>query len=60
MGTAWDMPLAVVGKPTGDGRQFDEGALGHRDLPLPPRYVASDSGGHANAVIVGHIAKIGK
>lgn len=60
MGTAWQMPLAVIGKPTGDGRQFDAGALGHRDLPLPLRYVASDSGGHANAVIVGHIAKIGK
>lgn len=60
MGTAWQMPLAVIGKPTGDGRQFDAGALGHRDLPLPLRYVASDSGGHSNAVIVGHIAKIGK
>jgi hypothetical protein len=54
------MPIAVIGKPTGDGRQFDEGALSHRDLPLPLRYVASDSGGHANAVIVGHIGKIGK
>jgi hypothetical protein len=60
MGTAWQMPIAVVGKPTGDGRQFDEGALGHRDLPLPLRYVASDSGGHSNAVIVGHIGHIGK
>jgi hypothetical protein len=54
------MPLAVIGKPTGDGRQFDEGALTHRDLPLPFRYVAEDSGGHQNAVIVGHISKIGK
>lgn len=60
MGTAWKMPIAVIGKPTGDGRQFDAGALSHRDLPLPLRYVASDSGGHANAVIVGHIAAIGK
>jgi ketosteroid isomerase-like protein len=60
MGTAWQMPLAVIGKPTGDGRQFDQGALTHRQLPLPLRYVASDSGGHANAVIVGHIAKVGK
>lgn len=60
MGTAWKMPIAVIGKPTGDGRQFDEGALSHRDLPLPLRYVASDSGGHANAVIVGHISKISK
>jgi hypothetical protein len=59
MGTAWQMPIAVVGKPTGDGRQFDEGALSHRDLPLPLRYVATDSGGHNNAVIVGHISKIG-
>lgn len=60
MGTKWKMPLAVIGKPTGDGRQFDEGALSHRDLPLPFRYVAEDSGGHQNAVIVGHISKIGK
>jgi hypothetical protein len=54
------MPIAVIGKPTGDGRQFDDGALSHRDLPLPLRYVPADSGGHANAVIVGHINKIGK
>lgn len=60
MGTNWAMPIAVIGKPTGDGRQFDDGALSHRDLPLPLRYVASDSGGHSNAVIVGHISKIGK
>lgn len=60
MGTAWKMPIAVIGKPTGDGRQFDDGALSHRDLPLPLRYVATDSGGHNNAVIVGHINKIGK
>lgn len=60
MGTAWQMPIAVIGKPTGDGRQFDDGALTHRKLPLPLRYVASDSGGHANAVIVGHIAKVGR
>lgn len=59
MGTAWKMPIAVIGKPTGDGRQFDKGALSHRDLPLPLRYVASDGGGHHNAVIVGHIKKIG-
>jgi len=60
MGTNWKMPIAVIGKPTGDGRQFDDGALSHRDLPLPLRYVPSDSGGHANAVIVGHISKVGK
>jgi hypothetical protein len=60
MGTKWKMPIAVIGKPTGDNRQFDEGALSHRDLPLPLRYVPSDSGGHSNAVIVGHISKIGK
>jgi len=60
MGTTWKMPIAVIGKPTGDGRQFDPGALAHRDLPLPFRYVAEDSGGHNNAVIVGHISKIGK
>jgi len=60
MGTAWKMPIAVVGKPTGDGRQFDAGALTHRDLPLPLRYVPTDSGGHNNAVIVGHISKVSK
>jgi len=60
MGTNWQMPLAVIGKPTGDGRQFDSGALTHRKLPLPLRYVASDSGGHSNAVIVGHISQVGE
>lgn len=60
MGTAWKMPIAVIGKPTGDGRQFDAGALTHRKLPLPLRYVPSDSGGHNNAVVVGHISKVGK
>jgi len=60
MGTGWKMPLAVIGKPTGDGRQFDEGALGHRNLPLPLRYVPQDTGGHQGAVVVGHISHIGK
>jgi hypothetical protein len=60
MGTAWEMPLAVIGKPTGDGRQFDAGALTYRSLPLPLRYVPTDSGGHTNAVIVGHISNVGK
>ena len=60
MGTAWQMPIAVIGKPTGDGRQFDHGALTHRALPLPLRYVPTDSGGHNNAVIVGHISNVGK
>lgn len=60
MGTKWRMPIAVIGKPTGDGRQFDAGVLTHRDLPLPFRYVHADTGGHKDAVIVGHISKVGK
>ena len=59
MGTKWSMPIAVIGKPTGDGRQFDPGALSHRDLPLALRYVPSDSGGHKDAVVVGRIDTIG-
>lgn len=58
MGTKWQMPIAVIGKPTGDGRQFAEGALSHRDLPVALRYVHSDSGGHKDAVVVGRITKI--
>lgn len=59
MGTKWQMPIAVIGKPTGDGRQFRAGALTHREMPLPLRYVRSDNGGHKEAVVVGRIDEIG-
>lgn len=58
MGTRYHLPIALIGKPTGDGRQFAEGALTSRDLPLPYRYVHKDSGGHKDAEIVGRIDKI--
>lgn len=52
------MPLAVMGRPTGDHRQFEPGALDHLALPLPFRYVAQDVGGHAGARVVGRMHKI--
>lgn len=58
MGTKWRMPLAVMGRPTGDRRGFDPHALEHLDTPLPWRYAAQDVGGHATARVVGRIDKI--
>lgn len=58
MGTRYHLPIALIGKPTGDGRQFAEGSLTSRDLPLPYRYVHADSGAHKDAVIVGRLDKI--
>ena len=50
--------LAPEGVPTGDGRQFAEGALTHRDLPLPIAYQVMSAEGHLNAVTVGRIDEI--
>jgi len=57
-GTPWRMPLAVMGKPTGDKRMFDPGVLDHLATPLPFRHVSEDVGGHAQAHVVGRIDKI--
>ena len=47
---------APEGVPTGDGRQFAEGSLSNRDLPLPIAYqTMTGEGGHVNSVTVGRI-----
>lgn len=57
-GTPWRMPLAVMEKPTGDGRMFDAKAIDHLALPLPFRHVSEDVGAHQQAHVVGRIDKI--
>lgn len=57
----WRGPLTVEGIETGDGREFDSGALSWADLPLPLRWNKEDSHGgqpHTVAVNVGRIDKI--
>ena len=57
----WRGPLTVEGIETGDGREFDSGALTWADLPLPLRWNKEDSHGgepHTVAVNVGRIDKI--
>lgn len=57
----WRGPLTVEGVETGDGREFDSGALTWADLPLPLRWNRVDShGGEARteAVNVGRIDNI--
>lgn len=50
--------LAPEGVPTGDGRQFGEGALTNRELPLPIAYQLMSSEGHLNSVTVGRIDEV--
>lgn len=57
----WRGPLTVEGIETGDGREFDSGALTWADLPLPLRWNKEDSHGgqpHTVAVNVGRIDKV--
>lgn len=57
----WRGPLTVEGIETGDGREFDSGALTWADLPLPLRWNKEDSHGgapHTVAVNVGRIDRI--
>lgn len=57
----WRGPLTVEGITTGDGREFDSGALTWADLPLPLRWNRVDSHGgetRTEAVNVGRIDKI--
>src|SRR5882762_520347 len=49
----WSGPLAPYGKPTGDRRLFQAGAVTSRNTPLPLRY--GPLGGHNPAVDVGAI-----
>lgn len=50
--------LAPEGVPTGDGRQFGEGALTNRDLPLPIAYQLMSADGHSGSVTVGRIDEV--
>lgn len=50
--------LAPEGVPTGDGRQFGEGALSNRALPLPIAYQLMSAEGHLNSVTVGRIDEV--
>lgn len=57
----WRGPLTVEGIETGDGREFDTGALTWADMPLPLRWNKEDSHGgepRTLAVNVGRIDKI--
>jgi len=57
-GVAWYGVLAPEGVISGDGRKFKEGALRHRDLPLPLAYQKVNSEGHDGSVVVGRIEDI--
>ena len=50
--------LAPEGVPTGDGRQFGEGSLTNRDLPLPIAYQLLSGDGHNGSATVGRIDEI--
>ena len=53
---AWAGPIAPIGRPTEEprnSRQFDEGALRHRMLPLPLDWREHDAPGHAGSMTIG-------
>lgn len=54
----WHAVLAPEGKMSGDGRMFSEGALTHRPLPLPLKWMPADAEGHKGSVVVGRIDRI--
>lgn len=51
----WHGVIGMEQTMTGDGRMIEEGALRWEDLPIPLRYVSSDTGGHQGAEVVGTI-----
>lgn len=54
----WFGPLAAIGRITGEPtrmRQFEPGALRHRDLPLPLKWQEVSADGHIGSVTVGRI-----
>jgi hypothetical protein len=53
--TPWHGVLVVEGTPTGDKRQFDNGALTFGNLPMPISYQRASSDGHGGSVVVGRI-----
>jgi 2'-5' RNA ligase len=57
----WHGVLAPEGKWSGDGRQFAEGALTFRDLPVPLTWQKASGEGHNGSVTVAridHIARV--
>lgn len=54
----WRGRLAPIGVPTGDRRRFEQGGIGHRDLPLPLLYQLMTQDGHQMSVVVGRILGI--
>lgn len=51
----WLAPLAPIGKPTGDGRQFTPNSLSFRKFPLPLSWIKTETSGHQGRVTVGRI-----
>jgi hypothetical protein len=51
----WEGPLALVGEPTGDRRQFPHNTLTYQSFPMPLRYQRQGLRGHEGAVTVGVI-----
>lgn len=54
----WHGVLAPEGKMSGDGRQFADGALTNRPLPLPLKWMPADDEGHKGSVVVANITRI--
>ena len=57
-GVPWHGVLAPEGVMSGDGRQFAEGALRNRDLPLPLTWQKTSAEGHDQNVTVAKIEKM--
>jgi hypothetical protein len=54
----WRALVGFEGRPTGDGRFIDPGAIEAASLPMPLRWTPTDLGGHQGAVIVGRIDRL--
>lgn len=54
----WYGVLAPEGVMSGDKRMFAHESLGHRELPLPMKYMPIDDDGHRGSFIVARIDKI--
>lgn len=54
----WHAVLAPEGLMSGDGRQFANGSLGNRELPLPLKWMPADAEAHGGSVVVGRIDRI--
>ena len=54
----WQAVLAVEGTPTGDGRLFDIGSIGWRELPLTLLYQPATDDGHDGSFAIGSITSI--